>query len=265
MLMIGDSLTHASIYPQQVLDLCKKPGNPKLTLVGGQRTKGETHENRHEGYSGWTAKRFATHYAGPAAQGSFKKPGSPFVYQAADGAKKLDFARYSKELNEDRAPDFVTIFLGCNDTFGATEATLKAAINDMFRHYDTLVKMIRGTSEDTKIGVMLLVPPAATQDAFCNNYRCGQTRWQYKRNQHRVVERLLETYAGREAENISIVPIQVNLDCLHNYPTQRAKWNAECSAETDRLSNGVHPAASGYRQIGDTVYAWLKAQLANKK
>ena len=34
------------------------------------------------------------------------------------------------------------------------------------------------------------------------------------------------------------------------------------SEQGSRLNNGVHPAAEGYRQIGDTLYCWLKAQLS---
>ena len=33
-LCIGDSLTHESIYTDQLLKLCSKPGNPRLTLIG---------------------------------------------------------------------------------------------------------------------------------------------------------------------------------------------------------------------------------------
>src|SRR5262249_54927848 len=34
MLLIGDSLTQASAYPQRLLTLCQKPGNPNLRLIG---------------------------------------------------------------------------------------------------------------------------------------------------------------------------------------------------------------------------------------
>lgn len=220
--------------------------------------------NRHEGYGGWTAARFATYYSDTARKGEVAQRGSPFLYKDADGKPKLDFARYCKEFNGGRGPDIVAMLLGCNDTFGATDETIEAQSDAILKHYDTLIAMIHGVRPDTQIALMLTVPPAATQDAFGVNYACGQTRWQYKRNQHRFVERLLAKYAGREKENLFVVPTEVNLDCRHNYPAQTAKWNAECETDGERLNNGVHPAASGYRQIGDTLYAWLKGRLESK-
>jgi lysophospholipase L1-like esterase len=264
MLVIGDSLTHASVYTQRLLDLCKAPGNPKLTLVGSFHPVDPTGVNRHEGYGGWTAERFATFYRDTARQGEVGQRGSPFLYKDPGGQPKLDFARYCKEFNGGAGPDFVAILLGCNDTFGQTDETIESRVDAVLGHYDTLIGMIHGVRADTRIGLMLTVPPAATQDPFGGDYQCSQTRWQYNRNQPRMVERLLAKYAGREAEHVYLVPTEANLDCLHNYPTQKSKCNAQTDEETVRLANGVHPAESGYRQIGDTLYAWLKAGLRSR-
>ena len=263
MLIVGDSLTHASVYPQHLVGLCEKPGNPSLNLVGSFIPRSEWPKIRHEGYGGWTAQRFTTHYTGTARQGHHSKRGSPFLYVDAKGNKRLDFSRYCQEFNAGKPPHVVAIFLGCNDTFAATDETIEPVTNTMFKHYDALVAAVHGYSKDTWIAAMLPAPPAATQDAFGANYRCGQTRWQYKRNQHRLMERMLERYANREKEHLYVVPIHVNLDCSHNYPSGPQPWNARADIQTDRLSNGVHPAASGYRQIGDSLYAWLKVQLAS--
>jgi len=260
-LLIGDSLTHASVYSARLLELCAGPGNPKLTLVGSHVPNAETPENRHEGYGGWTAERFATHYTDVARTGPAKERGSPFLYEEADGGRRLDFQRYCDDVNGGALPDFVTVFLGCNDTFSATDDTIEARIDDMFVHLDALIAMIREASGDVRIGLMPPVPPAATQDAFGANYRCGQTRWQYKRNQHRVVERLYERYAGRDGDGITLIPAFLSLDCRHNFPQAEAPWNAHTTLTGLRLINGVHPAPEGYGQIGDAVYCWLKTQL----
>jgi lysophospholipase L1-like esterase len=264
LLVIGDSLTAASAYTQRLVDLFGAQGNPKLTLVGsygpGATSNGP---NRHEGYGGWTAHRFATHYTGVARTGHYRKRGSPFLYKQDGGKPKLDFARYCAELNSGKAPDFVTILLGCNDTFSADDTTIEERIDTMFGHYEALVRMIHGLRPDTQIGALLLVPPAATQDAFGANYKCGQTRWQYKRNQHRVVERMIGQFGSREGESLFLVPAHVNLDCVHNYPMRTGPWNAHATTKGARLANGVHPAGSGYRQIGDTIYGWVKSRLAS--
>jgi len=263
-LVIGDSLTHASLYSARLLELCAGPGNPKLTLMGSHVPDPETPENRHEGYGGWTAKRFATHYTDVARTGPAKERGSPFLYEDADDRRRLDFQRYCDDVNGGALPDFVTLFLGCNDTFSATDDTIEGRIDEMLVHLDALIAMIREASGDVRIGLMPPVPPAATQDAFGANYRCGQTRWQYKRNQHRVVERMYERYGGRAGDGLTLIPAFVNLDCRHNFPQAEAPWNAHTTLTGVRLINGVHPAPEGYRQIGDAVYCWLKAQLLSQ-
>jgi len=259
LLCIGDSLTHASIYPNGIYESCQKPGNPKLTFVGSHKARGETDPVRHEGYGGWTAHRFATLYTGTARTGEYQKRGSPFLYEQPDGTKKLDFVQYCKDVNEGKFPERVTIFLGCNDVFSAQDENLEARVTEILSYYDQLVAMIRTSSPATRIGVMLLVPAAATQDAFGLDYGNYQTRWQYKRNQHRLVERMMEHYGQRESENIDLIPTHLNLDCVYNYPTTQVFANARSTEKVTRLGNSVHPNASGYQQIGDSVYGWLKA------
>lgn len=258
LLMIGDSLTHASVSQQRIAALCEKPGNPKLSLVGSHGPGGVPGVIRHEGYGGWTAQRFATHASGTPRQGDYTQRASPFLYPAADGKPALDFAAYCRDVNEGRYPEYVTIFLGPNDIFSFNDATIEGGIRTMLENYDLLIGMVQKGAPKTNIGVMLPVPPAASQDAFGANYTTGQTRWQYKRNQHRLLERMLEHYGGRDSEGIQLVATNANLDCVHNYPEESAPWNANTEVKGLRQNNGVHPAKSGYDQIGDSVYAWIK-------
>jgi lysophospholipase L1-like esterase len=261
LLMIGDSLTHASGSQQRIAALCEKPGNPKLGLVGSHAPQGPLSTIRHEGYGGWTALRFATHSKGTPRQGVYAQRASPFLYPDAEGQPALDFAAYCRDVNAGRFPDFVTIFLGPNDIFSFNDATIDGGIRTMLENYDLLIGMVQKAAPQTKIGVMLPVPPAATQDAFGANYATGQTRWQYKRNQHRLLEKMLERYGGRESEGIQLVATHANLDCVHNYPEESVAWNADTNVKGLRQNNGVHPAKSGYDQIGDAVYAWLKGNV----
>lgn len=266
LLIIGDSLTAASVYSQQIHDLATEDHLP-LKLIGtrgpGTEDGALTTPNRHEGYGGWTAERFATHHTGIARGGPYRECGSPFLYKdhPDDAAEKprLDFARYCGEFNDGTGPDYVTILLGCNDTFSATDDTIEERIDTMFQHYETLVAMIHGLRPETRIGAILPMPPAATQDAFGANYGSGQTRWQYRRNQQRVVERMLATFGGREAANVFLLPAHLNLDPVHGFPSVSVPAHARAATPVVRQSNGVHPSAEGYRQIGDAVYAWLRS------
>lgn len=268
LLVVGDSLTAASVYPARVLELAKADGLA-LTLVGTRGPGAEEGkalgEVRHEGYGGWTAERFATHFTGKARGGPAKECGSPFLYQDdGDDKPRLDFARYWREFNEGKAPDFVTILLGCNDTFHATDETIEERIDTVVRHLETLLAGIRATGPHTRIGLLLPMPPAASQDAFGANYGSGQTRWQYRRNQHRLVERMIETFSGREADGADLVPAHLSLDPVHGFPSATAAAHAHTEAETVRQNNGVHPSAAGYRQIGDAVYAWIRGAEAGR-
>lgn len=262
-LVVGDSLTHAWVYTQRLLDQFGTDGNPAFELIGTVALP-DNPRNRHEGYGGWTAAIFATRYNDIARAGHLTRDGSPFLFSNADGTAALDFTRYYAFTNRGEAPDFVTFFLGCNDTFSANDESIEGVIDGMLASLDALVMGVRAASPETRIGLMPPVPPSASQDAFGANYACGQTRWQYKRNQHRVVERMRATYGGRTVENIWLVPAWINLDCVNNYPAAAAPANATATVSVSRQNNGVHPSAEGYRQIGDSLYAWMKAMLAEK-
>lgn len=264
-LCIGDSLTAASAITGRLATLLAADEAVDATLIGESGPGGDS-GNRHEGYGGWTCERFATlwgeeDYA--ESGGRMRRARSPFVFRADEDAEPaLDFQRYLDANNGGGAPDFITILLGCNDTFSADEETIEERIDAMFGHLDTLIAAFREAAPDTEIGVLTLVPPAASQDAFGSNYRCSQTRWQYRRNQHRVVEREYETYFGREDEGLFLVPAHVNLDTVWGFPRSNAPANAHASDEVSRMVNGVHPSTAGYYQIGDTIYCWLKSRLA---
>ena len=260
LLFVGDSLTHASVYPRHVLDLGAKDGNPRLKLIGSHQPAGVPDTVRHEGYGGWTALRFATHATGTPREGEYAKRASPFLYPGADGKPALDFKAYCRDVNGGTPPDVVSIFLGPNDIYGDTDETIEGGVERMLRHMDLLVGMVRRDAPETDVALLLPVPPAASQDAFGSNYGTSQTRWQYRRNQHRLVERMLAQYGGREPERIHLIATEVNLDCRHNYPAAEVTWNANTPLKGLRQNNGVHPAATGYQQTGDTVFAWLKGR-----
>ena len=261
LLAIGDSLTHAGIYTQTLLELCAQPDTPELTLVGTHAPTADP-KNRHEGYGGWTAYRFATHYTGATRDKPFNEWGSPFLYKDGENPPEIDFSRYCAENNGGAAPNFVTIFLGCNDVFGAKDDTLESTIDGIFQNMDLLIGMVHALDSTTRIGLIAPVPPAASQDAFGLAYQNVHTRWQYLKNQHRLLERMNETYGGHEAEGLSLIPAYINLDCERNYPVGEVPANARTEVKVPRIYDSVHPNASGYQQIGDSIYGWMLARCA---
>jgi lysophospholipase L1-like esterase len=255
LLCVGDSLTHASVYPAELFSLF---GPARLKLIGTHHPIDSLPaEVVHEGYGGWQWQTFCTRWT----EGTDARAKSPFL--RLDGDKPvLDFQAYCDAQNGGAGPDFITVFLGWNDIFGAKDENLEATIDTVFGYADALLAEFRRVRPDTQIGLLLLTPPAATQDAFGSNYACGQTRWQARRNQHRLVERMMAKFAGREGENLWLLPAHLNLDTVHNYPVSTEPANARSEQQVTRLANGVHPSAEGYRQIADTIYAWLSHRLS---
>lgn len=266
LLIVGASFTEYSIYPRHILDLSRRGGASGLKLIGsrGSGNMPPTDDLRHEGYSGWSAQAFATK-AGPLSRSGYHhRPGtgSPFVYSRSDGSSYLDFTAYCHEFNEGVGPDMVTVQVGTNDVFSATDETIDRVIDEMFTHYEALIASIHEARSDTRIGVVMVTPPSASQDGFRNYRGAGkQTRWQLRRNQHRLMERMVEHFAGRGGEHVHLLPSYLNLDCQVNFPTWTAARNARSKDPVTRVNNGTHPSEAGYQQIGDGMYAWACARM----
>jgi lysophospholipase L1-like esterase len=269
LLIVGDSLTEYSVYPKHILDLSKRSGATRLRMIGsrGVGNMPPTDDLRHEGYSGWTAEAFVV-LAGPLSRSGYFKPGatgSPFVYESEDGTKSVDFGRYYAEFNDGKAPDLVTIGLGINDVFTANDKTIDERVDGILGFFDVLVESIQKASPDTRIGLQMEAPPTTSQDGFRNYIGAGkQTRWQCRRNQHRLMERMVQHFGDRSDKHIYLVPNYLNLDADKQYPTWSPPINARSEETMTRVNNGTHPSEAGYKQIGDTVYCWIANMRAAK-
>jgi lysophospholipase L1-like esterase len=267
LLAVGDSLTQASLYTQYLLELAGGTNGPALRLIGSRGPdNGPAHgPNRHEGYSGWTAEAFVTRNGPLSRSGYFKgeETGSPFVY-IEDGRQKLDFDKYCAEFNDHHAPDFVTFALGTNDIFRGTDETIDPLIDKILGYFDQLVDMVHTFNPSTKIGILLVIPPSSSQDGFRHYVETQrQTRWQYRRNQHRLVERMIQHYDGRENENIYLVPTYLAIDDAHDFVLRPSEWGAENPEQVNRVIDGIHPSPVGYRHMGATIYAWMLSTMVD--
>ncbi len=245
LLIVGDSLTHATIYVNEIARLLSLPGNPAWTMLGTHKPPQAAEGVAHEGYGGWTWSRFTSHYE-PNPDGTYLRRSSPFVYLGEEGKPVLDLERYFKEQCGGQRPDFITILLGINDCFGADPddmARMDATIDAMFSHADTLLAAFRQAAPNAELGICLAPPPNSREEAFVANYEGKYHRWGWKRIQHRLVQRELTHFADRE--KVFIAPIELTLDPVNGYPA----------------NNGVHPNEAGYKQIGASIYAWLKARI----
>ena len=246
LLIVGDSLTHATVWPNELARLMSQPGQPTWTMLGTHRPSSAKEGVAHEGYGGWTWQRFLAHYE-PNPDGTYRKRSSPFVYLGKDDRPELDVPRYIAENCEGRPPEAIIILLGINDLFSADSenlANLDERIDGMFATAESLMSAFRKAAPEAVIGVCLTPPPNAREEAFEANYngRYPQAGWQ--RIQRRLVQRQLAHFSGREAELIQVIPIGLSLNPMTGYPD----------------NNSVHPNAEGYADIGRSVFAWLQFQ-----
>ncbi|MBQ7651513.1 MAG: hypothetical protein IJS15_11175, partial [Victivallales bacterium] len=181
-----------------------------------------------------------------------------------DGKPQLDFLNYYKLYNDGRIPDFITFQLGVNDIFGATDETVQDRIVEILKQADILIAAARQSAPDAIIGVGLVTPGCKTQDGFGQNYGChATTRWQYKKNQHALNQAMLEKFKDYPDKKLFIIPTSLNLDCENNFPTANVNVNHGNEAKISRQTNGVHPSPAGYKQMGDTYYAFMKYFLSH--
>lgn len=246
LLIVGDSLTAATAYPNEIARLLSLPANPGWKMYGQHRPASAQPGVAHEGYGGWTWTAFLTRYEPkeertPDGKG-WKKRSSPFVYLDGQGKPALDVARYLKEQGGEEKPEVVTFLLGINDCFSAKPENPDATIDTMFTNAEKLIAAFRAASPSTVIAIGLTTAPNSREGAFLANYKGKYPRWGWKRIQHRLVQRQLAQFGGREKDGIYVVPTELNVDPVEGYPAD----------------NGVHPNAVGYAQIGSSFYGWLK-------
>jgi lysophospholipase L1-like esterase len=251
LLIVGDSLTHATFYPNEVARLLSRPGNPQWKMLGTHKPKSAADNVAHEGYGGWTWQRFASHYE-PKPDGTYRKRSSPFVYLGDNGKTVLDIDRYFREECGGKLPNFVVFMLGINDCFSVPPddpKAIDARIDAVFKQADVLLSAFRKAAPQAEIGICLTTPPNSREAAFQANYKDRYRRWGWKRIQHRLVQRQIKRFSKQEAARVFVIPTQLNLDPIDGYPE----------------NNGVHPNKAGYEQIGASIYAWLKSRLAKPR
>ncbi len=239
LLVIGDSTTASGEATAELLVLDAADAAISLTLRGTQGTG----PNFHEGRSGWGSAAFVT-------------TGSPFY-----NASAVDMSNYITS-NGMTGLTHVVVNLGINDIFSqTTDAAVDAAIETLITNVGKIVQGIQAFSASIKIGVALTTPPSDSQDSFGESYAAGQTLLRYRRNWFRLIKRLKAAIDAAGSSVVYVLPFNASLDTKNNMSTATVAANSRNAATIIRQSNGVHPAASGYLQIADVIYAWIKCTL----
>lgn len=247
-LILGDSTTAGGITVEKIHTNFENTGVTIQTLG----TRGIAPYN-HEGRSGWLTGTYLGYEEVGGVPNAFYNNG--FDAQYYFSKNNIDF------------PDWFIINLGINDMFPYTkDAQMNAAINNFIKNINTMIASIKSASSSIKIGIALPIPPNYSQDAFGKAYKCVQTRMRYKRNNFYLVNKLIETYSGKEnTENIYLIPIFTNLDTVNNMGFEEIKVNARNTTtyKSPIGNGGVHPVESGYWQTADVYTSFIKANLNN--
>ena len=207
--------------------------------------------NKHEGRSGWSFKIY-TEFE------TLNNISNPFYNPTTE---TFDYSYYLTNTGLDK-PDYFIINLGINDTVGyITDTLLEGEIDNIFIRMDKVINSIKSVDNNIKIGIAITIPPNYSQDAFGIDYNCGQTRDRAKRNNVIWNSALMDRFKDRESENIYLIPINCNLDTKHNFGLEEVQVNARNTFKKymPTKNSGVHPSESGYWQIADSYWYFIKS------
>lgn len=170
----------------------------------------------------------------------------------------VDPAAYYSGLSVTMTSDDLVFFnLGINDIFSSA-----AGLSTIKTYIDTLIAAFHRDIPGIKIGIGVIVPATGNQDGFGENYNNGQTWAGYMENRKLLNSMLLANFdnATMRANGVYTIPFNVNLDAVYNVQKSTVAANARNSTDTvTKYTNSVHPAQSGYDQMADTLYAFIKS------
>jgi len=266
LLLIGASQTAAVGYPERVHELMMKEENIRFSMVGtnsGGYADPVPGGVAHEGYGGWGWNTFFTSWGIDESRDNDglhpRRPwvrNSRFLFPDGDGFK-FDFAQYCKKYNQGKYPDTIVITLGINNIFCAkSDGEVDAAWRkEIYPYMKKMVSEFRRCNPQVHIAFCTLTPGAWSQDAFGSSYQCSYTLWRWRLNHLRFYGKL--TGAAKKF-HVGLIPLHAVVDGANGFPEETEKVN-QCSEETvSRQINAMHPNPSGYAQMGDCVFAYLK-------
>ena len=237
-LVIGDSLVNAGTITQTILDnVAASASSYAVTLLG---TTGAG-ANLREGRGGWTYSQYAT-------------SGSPFWIGGA-----LNFGQYLTDNSYSMAAtDSIFIQLGTNDFFSVSRGAIAAAIATAQGHLTSLIATMQAAVPSINIWICLTPQPAFTIEAQGRSYGTTYDLHIVKRNYSDWRESLIGLY-GSGAGNVRLAPTSCCIDTRNNYKIVNEAVNARNATTADFQYDNVHPATSGYQQLGDCMYCCLKS------
>ena len=187
---------------------------------------------------------------------------SPLL-KIVNGKKVLDVPGWLKVINNGKAPDFIIIQLGGNDMFGAMEDQREERLAKTMNNAKKLLAVLRQHAPQSIIGVTSGVC-GCDQDGFGANYKCSQSRYQYRRNIQSYNVGIAELVKKLGDPGIKFIPLHQSIDPHSSYLTGSYLIHARHKKKVIRDRNGLHPSITGGYQLGDAIYCWLRKELEKK-
>lgn len=237
---------NGSTFRVQEVSLSGGAGTIRCSLVSGSGTRSGSTLTKSNGAAGDATITFSA---------SAAVSGNPWWIGGA-----LDFAGYLT-ANSIAVPDWVIIQLGTNDAFGqTTDAGVVSLASSELTKLDALIANIKAAGANVKVALALIPPPSSSQDSFGANYNTSYDKWRVKRNYAIWTREMIAKYTGLEASRTYLIPSGMSVDTVNNYPREAAAPvnSRNTAVQVQRQSNSVHPATSGYQQIADAWWAFLK-------
>lgn len=220
-LLVGDSLTALSRYPNALASLLAAHPRADWSLVGS--VMGTMPNVRFEAISGYTWVLFVN-------QGPFAPTGT------------LDVPGYIATTLGGIAPDRIVFGLGTNDISPAVDPNppygpinVEAVITTMIQYADLLIAAWRSAAPNAVIGVELIPPPNPDPLAWPATFPLAT----YRTIHHRAIERMIEHWSG--SDDVTLIATNTSIPALG-------------------FADNVHPSVFGAADQAQMVYGWLASE-----
>lgn len=250
-LTIGDSLTNWKPWLPELINL----SGSKIKTVGTRvhslaDANGIKRTFRHEGRSGWSAKRY-TQPGDALPDDSAFKYANPFYFKG-----DFDYSYYVENSLDGQYPDAVILFLGTN--------AIDADPTDNANAIAHLVDRIREADGNAKIFVVNTLYPAdqngiGTQKSDDGYTQTGDGKFKYLEDLKvfRLMVRLHELLDGREG--VFFAPVALCHDSKYNFGAVETPVNPRAEQTEYIPADSVHPKKQGYYQFADVIFSAICA------
>jgi len=233
-LRVGDSLTAANTISVTTQSKFSALGGNVPLFVGSKGTA----PAKHEGIGG---KRYL----------DFTIAGSPFFIGGV-----IDIAAY-RAANSISSIDIAVFHLGVNDCMGLVVKTTHE-INQIIGYAKQLFTAFLNDNSNTKIIIMLPTTDGNTKGGYGINYQATAAKEAYQKSIFLLRKAIIDNFDnGIYNANVSVGIAGLVCDRYYGYELGSQAVSQRVADLIPIHINAVHPAQSGYQQIGDNDFSHI--------